>query len=598
MQLHPASGRQFVTQRYWPIAFLLLLGNALAAPATSGGLLELRVHDKAQGSLQLNRLGAVVDAKRRPLAVTRLDLLLSDFELQRPDGTWTTSPGWHAFFRAEPGAARQPLPVLAPGTYRSARVTVGVAPEANHADPNRLKPDDPLHPVVNGLHWGWKGGYVFMALEGHWQFDQAPRGSTGGFSYHLAGDQNRVTVPLPGPVTVGPGAVLRLTLDANRLLAKVNIAKDGDATHSREQDALVQALSSALAGAMKLQTLAGVGAATARAPGTSNSSRSRSQSSTEPYTLAIAKHMPTVALPEDNPLTVAGVALGALLFNDRRLSRDASLACASCHHTQHALADAGKALSAGVGGRLGQRNAMPLFNLAWAQEFFWDGRIKGLRQQVLDPIQQPHEMAASLPQVVARLAADKALAERFNQAFGGPVTSTRIAMALEQFLLTQVAQDAKFDRVMKGADHFSAAEKRGFELFLTEHDPAKGLFGADCFHCHGGALFTNQRFINNGLPALGNDRGRETVTHDAADRGRFKTPSLRNVAVTAPYMHDGRIATLEGVVEHYNQGVQRSATLDPNLAKHPAQGLNLSAADKAALVAFLHTLTEVALVKR
>ena len=145
---------------------------------------------------------------------------------------------------------------------------------------------------------------------------------------------------------------------------------------------------------------------------------------------------------------------------------------------------------------------------------------------------------------------------------------------------------------MRREVEFTAQEKRGFELFVTEHDPKRGLLGADCFHCHGGMLFTNHRFANNGLEYKVEDFGRFEVTGKEMDRGAFKVPTLRNVAVTAPYMHDGRFKTLEEVVDHYDHGIHRSPSLDPNIAKHPPEGLGLSAEDKAALVAFLRTLTD------
>jgi len=145
---------------------------------------------------------------------------------------------------------------------------------------------------------------------------------------------------------------------------------------------------------------------------------------------------------------------------------------------------------------------------------------------------------------------------------------------------------------MRGEAQLSDLEKRGFELFMTEFDPRRQQFGADCFHCHGGPLFASQTFANNGLDSVFNDPGRAKVTSESADQGKFATPSLRNVEVTAPYMHDGRFATLEEVIEHYSTGVKRSETLDPNLAKHPDGGLHLSNEDKTALVAFLKTLTD------
>ena len=310
------------------------------------------------------------------------------------------------------------------------------------------------------------------------------------------------------------------------------------------------------------------------------------------YPLNVGTQLPAVKLPADNLPTLDGVALGRLLFEDRRLSKDGSVSCASCHSASNAFADRGKAFSAGVGGRLGKRNAMPLFNLAWVEEFFWDGRVKGLRHQVVHPIVDPVEMASALPKVLHALNADRAVRQRFETVFNGPATEARLGLALEQYLLTLISQDSKFDRVMRGDGRFTPSEQRGFDLFLTEHDPARGLFGADCFHCHGGGLFTNQRFMNNGLAERNGDRGREAVTRDPAQRGMFRTPSLRNVALTPPYMHDGRFGTLEEVVAHYDHGLQRSPTLDPNLAKHPPQGLRLTPADRAALVDFLRTLSD------
>ncbi|MCB0221269.1 MAG: c-type cytochrome, partial [Chrysiogenetes bacterium] len=145
---------------------------------------------------------------------------------------------------------------------------------------------------------------------------------------------------------------------------------------------------------------------------------------------------------------------------------------------------------------------------------------------------------------------------------------------------------------MAGGVELSREEQRGFELFMTEYDPLRRQYGADCFHCHGGALFQSQTFANNGLDLDYADWGRALVTGNESDSGKFATPSLRNVALTAPYMHDGRFATLEEVVAHYSEGVQRGSTLDPNLAKHLDGGVPLSPEDRQALVAFLKTLTE------
>jgi cytochrome c peroxidase len=235
---------------------------------------------------------------------------------------------------------------------------------------------------------------------------------------------------------------------------------------------------------------------------------------------------------------------------------------------------------------------MPLFNLAWKTSFFWDGRAPSLRAQTLEPIQDHAEMDESLDRVVRKLQS-AGYAEDFGAAFRPPeITPEKVGLALEAYLLTLTSFDSRFDRALRGGGELSAEERRGLELFMTEYDPRRGLEGADCFHCHGGALFQSQLFANNGLDVRPADRGRGKITGRPGDEGRFSTPSLRNIAVTAPYMHDGRFATLEEVVRHYSTGVQRSPTLDPNLAKHPDGGLNLSAADQRALVAFLKTLTD------
>jgi cytochrome c peroxidase len=181
----------------------------------------------------------------------------------------------------------------------------------------------------------------------------------------------------------------------------------------------------------------------------------------------------------------------------------------------------------------------------------------------------------------------------FTAAFGSrEITAEKISLALENYLLTLTSFDAKFDRVMRGEEEFTDDEQRGFDLFSTEYDPRRGQFGADCFHCHGGPLFQSQAFANNGLDSAFTDIGREKATGKASDRGKFAVPSLRNIALTAPYMHDGRFGKLEDVIEHYSTGVVRSQTLDPNLAKHPDGGVPLSAADKHSLVAFLSTLSD------
>lgn len=194
--------------------------------------------------------------------------------------------------------------------------------------------------------------------------------------------------------------------------------------------------------------------------------------------------------------------------------------------------------------------------LAWHPAYGWAGARRRLREQAWAAIEHPAEMNAVRGDVVAPLAGDTAATAQFDAAFGlGGVTAERIGLALEQYLLTLVAADSKFDRAMRGETQLTAEERRGFELFATESDPARGRHGADCFHCHGGALFTDFGYRDNGLDRAGTDAGRAGVSGNATDRGKFKTPSLRNAAVSGPYMHDGRFATLEAVIAHYDHGV-------------------------------------------
>jgi cytochrome c peroxidase len=255
------------------------------------------------------------------------------------------------------------------------------------------------------------------------------------------------------------------------------------------------------------------------------------------------------------------------LFFDKRLSINDMQSCADCHSPEKAFTD-GRVTARGAEGKFGQHNTMPLFNLAWKSEFFWDGHAQSLREQVLQPIQNPIEMHETLANVVAKLAgANDDYPALFTAAFGSPeITSEKISLALENYLLTLTSFDAKFDRVLNGEEKFTSQEQRGFELFSTEYDPRRDQYGADCFHCHGGPLFQSQSFANNGLDATFSDLGRAKVTGKNSDIGKFAAPSLRNVALTAPYMHDGRFQTLEEVVEHYCTGIKRSPTLDPNLA--------------------------------
>ena len=542
--------------------------------------------------------GADLDLSIRPVvseklkdsgvSVTRLDWFISGIALKREDGTWLEAASdWVAFFSVgEEKRIGSRTRGLEPGNFTGVRFRVGLDKELNDANPNHIRPDHPLHPDVNGLHWGWLQGYIFLAIEGRWSKAGSEAGREG-FSFHLTDKRDEMLVELPVKFSSSSPVTLHLDLHIDRILRGIDFEKDGTSTHSREGDPLAARLMKNVEAAFSLNSVSSdiyhdVEFETPAEP----------PEGTTPYLLKVTSRFPKFKLPADNPLTQQGVALGKRLFHDSRLSVNNSQSCASCHVQKWGFSDP-RRFSIGANEDVGTRQAMPLFNLAWASDFFWDGRAKTLREQVLGPIQAKNEMAESLERVVAKLESDDLYETGFEKAFGSAgITVDRLAMALEQFLFTLISQESKFDRAIRKLETFTDQEKRGFQLFITEFDPERGLRGADCFHCHGGNLFTNHRYFDNGLDLAPDDPGLMAVTGKEEDRGKFKTPSLRNIARTAPYMHDGRFKTLEEVVEHYSSGVVRSPNLDPNLAKHPVEGIGLTAEDKAALVAFLHTLTD------
>lgn len=314
-----------------------------------------------------------------------------------------------------------------------------------------------------------------------------------------------------------------------------------------------------------------------------------------PYDLKIGD-FPTPELPADNKLTVAGVQLGRMLFYEKMLSKDGSQACADCHKQQDAFSDI-RRFSIGVEKLPGDRQAMAVMNLAWHQNgLFWDGRAPHVRDQALGPIQNPLEMNETLPNVDTKLSAEKKYTDQFIRAFGdATVNPERVSLALEQFMLSVISNNSKYDQYLQGSATLTTEEEHGRVLFFTEYDPFGSTKGMECFHCHAGHNFTNDEFMNNGLDtdASMTDEGRKKVTNDPADRGRFKVPSLRNIEFTAPYMHDGRFATLEEVIDHYDHGVKNSSTVEFILQYNlQPGGLQKTAQDKADLVAFLKTLTD------
>ena len=313
-----------------------------------------------------------------------------------------------------------------------------------------------------------------------------------------------------------------------------------------------------------------------------------------PYTLEIpqlfAQYLPEPYIPEDNPLTVEGVALGKKLFYDPILSGNGTQACAGCHMPDYAFSDT-SAFSTGIDGLQGTRNAMPVFNLAWNfdRKFFWDGRALDIEGQALGPVVNPIEMHNTWPDAVAALQNTTEYPPLFKAAFGtDQIDSMLVVKAIAQFERTLISGNSKFDRYLMGLEALTPQELNGFNIFM---DSNKG----DCFHCHGSPgnpLWTDNQFHNNGLDSVFTDLGLGAITSDPNDNGKFKTPSLRNLSYTAPYMHDGRFATLDEVIEHYSTGVKMSSTIDPLMQFAYQGGVQLTAQEKADLKAFLLTLND------
>lgn len=313
-----------------------------------------------------------------------------------------------------------------------------------------------------------------------------------------------------------------------------------------------------------------------------------------PYVFPDLPTFPEMPVSAQNPVTKEGVQLGRDLFYDPVLSRDSTMSCSSCHQQKYAFSDAPKAFSLGANGVVLKRNTMPLFNLAWYPSFFWDGRATSLEQQVLFPVKAHEEMDLDWSTAAKRIARNTFYRRQFRNLYGAlPVDSTQITYAIAQFLRTLISYQSKYDRVYMRQATFTEEEYNGFELM---NDMTRG----DCLHCHttdGDALGTTAKFSNNGLDNVLNakdylDAGLGKTTKKLTDNGKFKIPSLRNIALTAPYMHDGRFKTLEEVLDFYSEGVHFCANIDSKMEFARMGGAKLTIKEKKNIITFLHTFTD------
>lgn len=294
-----------------------------------------------------------------------------------------------------------------------------------------------------------------------------------------------------------------------------------------------------------------------------------------PFALDVPYYFPALDVPPENPLSVEGIALGRRLYYDPLLSANgpqAGRSCSNCHEQELSFSD----INAGT-------SVLPHVNLAWNKNFLWDGRVQGDLEDIMR-----FEVEEFFAVDVQLLRDHPDYPGLFAKVFGsGPITAEMVAKALAQWFRRLTSTNSRFDQYLRYEATLTSEELGGMMVYLSEQ--------GDCFHCHGLPLLSDNAFHNIGLDSVfsGADQGRYLISGDPADLGKFKAPTLRNVALTAPYMHDGRLATLEEVVEHYNSGVRTSPSLDPLMTK-PGQEttLNLTATQKAELIAFLNTFTD------
>lgn len=332
-----------------------------------------------------------------------------------------------------------------------------------------------------------------------------------------------------------------------------------------------------------------------------------------PYTILKPAHFPQIPVPADNPMTAEGVQLGRRLFYDPILSADSTMSCSSCHLPQGNFTD-NKAVSKGIDGVSGRRSAMSLLNVAYANNgLFWDGRALTLEDQALKPVEDPIEMHHTWANVVEQLKQHPEYPELFRKAFGigncCEITKELAAKALAQFERILISSGtSRYDEYVLGnPDALDDQELDGKLMFFDEGQDVN-LPDAQCFHCHGGITLSGNNYFNNGLDSVASlndfpDKGRGEVSKNPTDFGKFRAPTLRNIALSAPYMHDGRFTTLEQVVDHYNGNGFGVSNEDPFIRQlgfpiggNVFQYSGLTNSQKKSVIKFLHTLTDTTFI--
>lgn len=300
----------------------------------------------------------------------------------------------------------------------------------------------------------------------------------------------------------------------------------------------------------------------------------------EPYQIDKPAHFPAISIPADNPMSAEKVALGEALFFDPTLSADSSVSCASCHFPNAAFSDT-VALSLGVGDSVGKRNAPSLVNVAYASSLFRDGGAPNLEMQIFTPIEDDHEMNLDIDDAVERLRENTHYLELFQEVFDTIPTVFGLTRAIAAYERTLIGGTSKYDRFLVAGDSsiFSPEEKLGLQLFYSSR--------LNCGACHSGFNFTDDSFRNNGIYANYKDWGHANLSMDSSDIGKFRVPSLRNISLTQPYMHDGSFDSIEAVIRHYAAGGKNHFNTDSLIT-----GFVISDSEIRALSRFLYTLTD------
>ncbi|MFN4082438.1 MAG: cytochrome-c peroxidase [Bacteroidia bacterium] len=300
---------------------------------------------------------------------------------------------------------------------------------------------------------------------------------------------------------------------------------------------------------------------------------------TEKLDVILPQHFPKLYYKNDkNVVDEKKFNLGKKLFFDPILSVNNTISCASCHAPEHAFADHNTALSFGVFNRIGKRNSPALFNLGWQTSFNWDGGVNHIEVFPIAPITNQNEMGEDLKNLLSKLNNNKQYSNLFKEAFGvGKIEDREFLYALTQYMIMLVSYQSKYDDVVNGKQQFTESESRGYQIFKTH-----------CNNCHTEPLFTDYSYKNNGSTLNNGEVGRMNITQKQTDKGKFKVPSLRNLELTYPYMHNGSIRTLEEVLMHYEKDKTEIENIDNKLKN----GIKLSDSEKVDLTAFLKTLTD------